>query len=636
MIKNILKNRKKRFSFYGILTLIIAVFFGGSYAATISQMNSNGIKGFDVINYFASNIFINLNPITFIGELFSSAVARSAFLGGFFWIAVIVLMLCVAYEVKNYFLKNEYEGVEHGSSGWADGEQYEILNRNTGIILAKDNYLTTDNRFINKNVLIIGGAGSRKSRGYIMPNMMQMLGSYVVTDPKGENFDTAAGFLQENGYEVRCINLVNPECSDSYNPLWHIGGTLDVDIISDALIKGTSKGSTNEDPFWPQAERALLNSCIYYLLSECPKEEQSFASCLAMVRAGENFDWMDDVFMRLPFEHMARKSYETFRLAVDKTRAGVLVGLATRLNVFDTPEISSITGTSSIDIDAMGSKKMATFVITPDSHSAFNFISTIFFGQVLQRLYYKADENSAIRPDGKCTLDIPVFFLMDEFANVGQIPDFNQKLSTSRSRNINISIVLQSIDQLKDLYKDIYENIMANCDTHLFLGSQATATCEYISKTLGETTINKEQVSRSGKLGGTLLASGLDSQSISDQSMGRSLMTIDELKRLPLDTSIVMVKGMRPIKAKKYDISMHPCANEINKFKLNHTDPSLNHRGEYRIVYPYGLKTGPVDNTHIKDDIRDEDPEVESNLEDEDIQKRLEAKFDELFGSLSS
>ena len=468
-----------------------------------------------------------------------------------------------------------------------------------------------------------------------MPNMMQMLGSYVVTDPKGENFDTAAGFLQENGYEVRCINLVNPECSDSYNPLWHIGGTLDVDIISDALIKGTSKGSTNEDPFWPQAERALLNSCIYYLLSECPKEEQSFASCLAMVRAGENFEWMDDVFMRLPFEHMARKSYETFRLAVDKTRAGVLVGLATRLNVFDTPQISSITGTSSIDIDAMGSKKMATFVITPDSHSAFNFISTIFFGQVLQRLYYKADENSAIRPDGKCTLDIPVFFLMDEFANVGQIPDFNQKLSTSRSRNINISIVLQSIDQLKDLYKDIYENIMANCDTHLFLGSQATATCEYISKTLGETTINKEQVSRSGKLGGKLLSSGLDSQSISDQSMGRSLMTIDELKRLPLDTSIVMVKGMRPIKAKKYDISMHPKANEINKFKLNHTDPSLNHRGEYRIVYPYGLKTGPVDNSHIPNDGRDEEPEIESNLDDEDIQKRLEAKFDELFGSLS-
>jgi len=622
MIKGILKNRKKRYILYGSVILTLDLIFSWIISAFWVQLSSLFSGG------------VSLNFLNFKEPIRSEffATYKNVFL---FWL-VVGLIVAICFEVKNYFLKSEYEGVEHGSSGWADGEQYEILNRNQGIILAKDHYLTTDNRFINKNVLIIGGAGSRKSRGYIMPNMMQMIGSYVVTDPKGENFDTAAGFLQENGYEVRCINLVNPACSDSYNPLWHIGGTLDVDIISDALIKGTSKGSTNEDPFWPQAERALLNSCIYYLLSECPKEEQSFASCLAMVRAGENFEWMDDVFMRLPFEHMARKSYETFRLAVDKTRAGVLVGLATRLNVFDTPEISSITGTSSIDIDAMGSKKMATFVITPDSHSAFNFISTIFFGQVLQRLYYKADENSAIRPDGKCTLDIPVFFLMDEFANVGQIPDFNQKLSTSRSRNINISIVLQSIDQLKDLYKDIYENIMANCDTHLFLGSQATATCEYISKTLGEATINKKQISLSGKMNGTILASSPDSQNISDQSMARSLMTIDELKRLPLDTSIVMVKGMRPIKAKKYDISMHPKASEIDKFKLSHNDPNLNHRGEYRIVYPYGLKTGAPDNSRPGDKADGLDNiDIENNLDDIDIQKQLEAKFDELFGSLA-
>ena len=618
MIGGILKNRKKRYIFYMTLILILSLLFSWLLAVLSSQLGGVFRGG-----------SINFNFFSFNPEL--RAVFNNNFLVIWKLLLIVGFIVAVVYEVTQFIIKGEYEGVEHGSSGWADGDQYDILNRTTGIILAKDNYLTTDNKFINKNVLIIGGAGSRKSRGYIMPNMMQMLGSYVVTDPKGENFDTAAGFLQQNGYEVRCINLVNPECSDSYNPLWHIGGSLDVDIISDALIKGTSKGSTNEDPFWPQAERALLNSCIYYLLSECPKEEQSFASCLAMVRAGENFEWMDDVFMRLPFEHMARKSYETFRLAVDKTRAGVLVGLATRLNVFDTPEISSITGTSSIDIDSMGSKKMATFVITPDSHSAFNFISTIFFGQVLQRLYYKADENSAIRKDGKCTLDIPVFFLLDEFANVGQIPDFNQKLSTSRSRNINISIVLQSIDQLKDLYKDIYENIMANCDTHLFLGSQATATCEYISKTLGETTINKKQVSVSGKMGGIVLADSPDSQSISDQSMGRSLMTIDELKRLPLDTSIVMVKGLRPIKAKKYDISMHPKNSEIGKFRLNHNDPTLNHRGEYRIVYPYGLKTGPADNSHVPGGELD----IENNLEDVDIQKQLEAKFDELFGSLA-
>ncbi len=621
---NILKNRKQRYIFYGILILIALVFIGGAYGATIAQIKRNGIVGLDVISFFVSNFFLNLNPVMFLKEFFSDGNARSGFAGSIVPIVSFCLIIIGVYEIKMKFFTGEYENIEHGSSGWANGDQYEILNPNTGIILAQKNYLTTDNRFINKNVLIIGGAGSRKSRGYIMPNMLQMLGSYIVTDPKGENFDTAAGFLKENGYEVRCINLVNPSCSDSYNPLHHIGGTLDVDIVSDALIKNTSKGSTNEDPFWPQAERALLNSCIYYLLQEAPKEEQSLASCLAMVRAGQDFDWMDDIFMRLPFECMARKSYETFRLAVDKTRAGVLVGLATRLNVFDTPEISAITGSSSIDIDAMGQKKMATFVITPDSHSAFNFLPTMFFGQVLQRLYFMADQNG-----GK--LDIPVFFLLDEFANTGQIPDFNQKLSTSRSRNINISIVLQSIDQLMDMYKDIYENIMANCDTHLFLGSQAVKTCEYISKSLGEATITKKQNSISGQMGGVFgTGSGPMSQSISDQSMSRVLMTIDELKRLPLDTSIVMVKGMRPIKAKKYDVSMHPKDKERQMYKMSHNDPSLNHRKEFRIINPYEIGKSNGGSVNIVNGI-----EKDADLEDLDIQKQLEAKFDELFGSLT-
>ena len=620
-----LKKRKSRYIFFGVMILLFGFLFGGSIAVNSAEIKEAGIEGFAAFSYYFENFIWGMNPFNILIQLFTNADMREVFGTAFIGIALFVFVLEAMWEIKNFWMKGEYEDIEHGSSGWADGEEYEVLNRNTGIILAKDKYLTTDNRFINKNILIIGGAGSRKSRGFIMPNMLQTLGSYIVTDPKGENFDTAAGFLQNNGYEVRCINLVNPSCSDSYNPLHHIGSTLDVDIVSDAIIKNTSKGSTNEDPFWPQAERALLNSCIYYLLTEAPKEEQSLASCLAMVRAGADFDWMDEVFMKLPFEHMGRKSYETFRLAVDKTRAGVLVGLATRLNPFDTPDIAAITGSSSIDIDAMGERKIATFVITPDSHSAFNFIPTMFFGQVLQRLYVKADENGG-------SLNVPVFFLLDEFANTGQIPDFNQKLSTSRSRNINIDIVLQSIDQLKDLYKDIYENIMANCDTHIFLGSQATGTCEYFSKSLGETTITKKQASWSGPLYSGILdnsAGGSKSQSIQDQSMGRALMTIDELKRLPTDTGIVMIKGMRPIKTKKYDVSMHPREKECREYKLSHNDPSLNHRGEYRIINPYEILNKKGSSSSMS---MGKEPEVE--IDDFDIQKQLEAKFDELFGSI--
>lgn len=617
---------KKRLIIYVLLFTIALVFIGGTLSVTNVQMSY--IKDQNVLKRmqtYQTKLMENLNPIVSMPKVIKNELVKENFLGAMKALGILFLGLIGLYEYKNRN-KGGYENIEHGSSAWAKGEEYQILNKNTGVILAQEKYLTVDNRFINKNVLIFGGAGSRKSRGYVMPNILQMLGSYVITDPKGELYDTTAGFLRQNGYEVRVINLVNPDCSDSYNPLAHIGSTIDVDIISSAIIQNTSgEGKSSSDPFWEQAEKALLNACIYYILSMLPEPEQNLASVLSLVRAGADFDYMDNLFMKLPYEHMGRKNYETFRLAVDKTRASVLIGLATRLNPFDTPQISALTGSNSIDIDAMGSKKVAVYVITPDSHSTFNFIPTMFFGQVLQRLYDVADKNHG-------TLDVPVFFLLDEFANTGRIPDFNQKISTSRSRKLNISVILQSLDQLIDLYKDTYENIIANCDTHIFLGSQAIKTCEYVSKSLGETTIKKNQtsVSTSGEnsiFGAT--ANYSRSRSESDNSMGRSLMTVDELKRLDLNTCIVMVKGTSPIKAKKYDISMHPRYTESAKLKVSHNDETLVNRGEWKTFNPYTYN--PDANTQAEQ--QQEEPEVEIEF---DIQKQLEEKFDELFGLTSN
>lgn len=533
-----------------------------------------------------------------------SIYSRNAFIVFFIFFAFV--------EFKIRTNKNEYKDVEHGSSSWAKGEEYEILNKNKGIILGVGKHLDIDSRAINKNVLIFGGAGSRKSRGYVMPNILQMLGSYIITDPKGELYDTTAGFLKANGYDVRVLNLVNPNCSDTYNPLSHVKTNIDVDIISYAIIENTSAGAKSEDPFWPLAERALLNSCIYYLLSKCPPEEQSLSSCLSLVRSGADFELMDSMFMELPFEHMGRKNYETFRLAVDKTRAGVLVGLATRLNPFDTPEISSLMATNSIDIEALGEGKTAIYVITPDSHSTFNFIATMFFGQVLQRLYDIADKNGG-------SLKAPVFFLLDEFANTGKIPDFNQKISTSRSRKINISIILQSLDQLVDLYKEIHENIISNCDTQLFLGSQALKTCEYISKSLGETTIYKKTESLNTPHTTPLTMFNHSTSNLSmtksDQSMGRALMTIDELKRLDLWTEIIMIKGMKPIKCRKYDIGEHPRYKEAEANRISHNDLKAHERGEWRIFNPY-------ESTSSSSSYQQEE-----EISEEELQKR----FDELF-----
>ncbi len=574
--------------------------------------NSNQkMNFFDRIGMIQENFMSNLvHPFKILGLVIKEKSVRQKYFDYNKKAVIVILILIGLIEFKIRSNKDEYHNIEHGSSSWAKGDEYELLNKTKGIILGVNRYLDIDNRMINKNVLIFGGAGSRKSRGYVMPNILQMLGSYVITDPKGELYDKTSGFLKANGYDVRVLNLVNPDCSDTYSPLAHVRTNIDVDIISHAIIENTTRaGSNSNDPFWEHAERALLNACIYYILSKRPPEEQSFASILSLVRAGADFDLMDNLFMELPYEHMGRKNYETFRLAVDKTRASVLIGLATRLNAFDTPEIASLMGTNTIDIEGLGKRKSAIYCITPDSHSTFNFIATMFFGQILQRLYDAADKNGG-------SLDVPVFFLLDEFANTGRIPDFNQKISTSRSRKINISIILQSLDQLIDLYKDTYENIISNCDTQLFLGSQAIKTCEYISKSLGEATIVKKTESLNTPHTSPLNIFGDKSNmsmTKSDQSMARMLITVDELKRLDLWTEIIMIKGIKPIKCRKFDIDEHSRAKEAEVNRLDHNELKANSRGEWRIYNPYEAQSG-------------------QNAEDKEIsEEELEKKFNELF-----
>lgn len=607
---NMSKELKTRLIIYSIVLFLVCIFFTGALAVSVEKAQKQKKEGFEFLISVYDNLSANIfHPIKNLGLIIKYDSIKHKYFE-YTKIAFFVLIGLIAFiEIKLRLEKRDYKNIEHGSSRWAQGEEYQILNKSKGIILGVGKYLDVNSPHINKNILVFGGAGSRKSRGFVMPNILQMLGSYVITDPKGELYDTTAGFLKANGYDVRILNLVNPDCSDTYNPLFHVRTPIDVDIISHAIIENTSgQGKVNEDPFWPQAERAILNACIYYIISQCPPEERSFASCLSLVRAGSDEELLDSLFMKLPFEHMARKSYETFRLAEGRTRSSILIGLAARLNPFDTPEIASLMATNSIDIESLGRKKMAIYVVTPDCHSTFNFITTIFFGQVLQRLYDIADKNGG-------SLDIPVFFLLDEFANTGRIPDFNQKISTSRSRKINISIILQSLDQLIDLYKDVYENIISNCDTQLFLGSQALRTCEYISKSLGEATIYKKTESynmpHTGLFSMFSHHGGSVSMTKGDQSMGRVLMTVDELKRMDLWTEIILIKGLNPIKARKYDVAQHPRYKEAMMNKISHNEFKAGERGEWRIFNPY---------------------EATQDVEEEEISdEELERRFSELF-----
>ena len=387
---------------------------------------------------------------------------------------------------------------------------------------------------------MFGGSGAGKSASYVKPNALQLLGSYVFTDPKGELYDDTAGFFKANGYDVKVLNLVHPQHSDGYNPLLHIKNEIDVDIIANTIVKGQGDGKSS-DPFWDDMGEMLIKALIYYLKATAPPEEQSLASCAELVRAansgGESV--LGNLMNQLPIEHMARKYYKNIETLPDKTFGSVLGTLQSKLGKFDSKEIAAVTSTDTIDFESIGKKKTALFVISSDTHTAYDFLLTIFFSQMIQQLYDFADLKGGALP-------IPTYFILDEFANIGQIPDFDKKISTSRSRKISFSVILQTLDQLEAVYKEAHETIIGNCDTHLFLGSNSIKTVEYFSKALGEKTISRDNVSINKDKSNWKTGS-----SLSDQIMGRALMTPDELRRMDTDQCIIYVKRTKACKSAK-------------------------------------------------------------------------------------
>ena len=503
------------------------------------------------------------------------------------------------------------------------------------------------------------GSGSGKSASYSIPNAYQMLGSYVFTDPKGELYDRTAGYLKEHGYEIKVLNLVRPQYSDGYNPLMHISSELDVDVIANTIVKG-QKTDSGSDPYWDDMAEMLLKALIYYLIATRPEEEQNLASCAELVRAankngGSNL--LTDLMNQLPYDHPARMNYKSIEIAPEKTYGSILSSLQSKLGKFDSKEIAELTSTDTINFEDIGNKKTAVYVISSDTHTAYDFLLTIFFSQMIQQLYDYADQNGG-------RLKEQTFFILDEFANIGKIPDFDKKISTSRSRGISFSVILQNIDQLEAVYEKSYETIMGNCDTHVFLGSNSFKTVEYFSKALGEKTIGRDSISvnkdkQNHKTG----------KSVSDQVMARALMTPDELRRMDNDECIIFEKGIKPVKANKFYYFKHPMAKEMSRCEISHNDIGEIERGTWRKYNPYNpyveeKDEKSVDNLDIEslDDLFNDEPvkkeekvvtsqkeeKNELNLDDfddapmlpqddddtYDLQKELEAKFDELFGPL--
>ncbi len=656
-LKKVISQSKTVLIVIAVLWVILAIVLVSPVACTIVESTVAGT--FDM-SLFIQKIVPNITSFTTITRAFAPE-----YIGTFGTSLINYTILFIVCSIIGFIKskpKGEYHNIEHGSSDWSiNGEQYKILTKNKGLILAEENCLPIDKRG-NINTLIVGGSGSGKSSAYSFPNAYQMLGSYVFTDPKGEIYDQTAGYLKQHGYEIKVLNLVNPKNSDGYNPLMHISSELDVDVIANTVVKGqTVEGKS--DPYWDDMAEMLLKALIYYLIATRPEEEQNLASCSELVRAANNnggSNLLTELINQLPYDHPARMYYKSIEIAPEKTYGSILSSLQSKLGKFDSKDIAEVTSTDTVNFESIGSKKTAVYVISSDTHTAYDFLLTIFFSQMIQQLYNFADLNGG-------RLKVPVFFILDEFANIGKIPDFDKKISTSRSRGIQFSVILQNLDQLEAVYEKSYETIIGNCDTHVFLGSNSFKTVEYFSKTLGEKTISR------------------DSQSInrdkhqhkqgfsdSEQLMARALMTPDELRRMDNDLCIIFEKGIKPVKAPKYYYFKHQkMYKDLQAFKLNHNQFDAGARGEWRKFNPYNpyvsdnnnqkvedLKVESLDDLFADDDMPQENPPKQQNMNiamekqevptqttnfeesvepfTEDIQKELEAKFDELFGPIDN
>ena len=661
-----------------ILFLVLCIIILPSFAVAIAYGNFKIIQNSEVsISIFMDNLKYSLtNPFWSIGEVFRLSQVMDAYIN-IFKIAIFIYYVPILYFMfKPKKKKPEWEKKEHGSAEWAKkGEQYKVLSKKEGILLAKDNYLPVDKRG-NINVLVIGGSGSGKSASFVTPNVTNLLGSYVFTDPKGELYDKTASYFRENGYEIKVLNLIQPQNSDGFNPLLNINTDTDLDIVANTIIKGQG-GATGGDEYWDNNAMLLLKAIILLLKEVGYKEEINLASCANLVRLANNsgdFNHLDIMMKELEEEkpgHKARKYYESVKLAADKAYSSILSTLQSKLGKFESIDIAALTATNTIDFKEIGDKKTALFVISPDTHTTYDFLLTIFFAQMIQALYDHADSNGG-------GLKVPVFFFLDEFANIGQIPDFDKKISTSRSRRISFNVILQNLDQLENLYKDSYETIMANCDTHLFLGSNSQKTAEYFSKQLGEITVWDESVSVSESKGKEEKGK---SESKSTNKFSRPLMTPDEIRRLGDDECIIIEKGVKPILAQKYYYFKEPGGRVLLNYTANHNEYKVN-RGPWRefdgnmrknpedinreLVHQFGgnekellgIKSDKntkgtskdVRNLGIEDlnndiysfseDAFKEEPrkkedkkKIIKNLE-VNLEKELEKKFDELFGEI--
>ena len=457
--------------------------------------------------------------------------------------------------------KNYRRGEEHGSARWGDARQickkYSQKPYSQNILLTQNFRISLDTHEHRRclNILVVGGSGAGKSRGFALPNIMQCCCSMVITDPKAELLRKTGGLLEKKGYEVRVFDLINPDTSFCYNPFEYVHDDKDVlRLISNLIQNTTPKGSQSSDPFWEKSETALLQALMLYLLHEAPPEEQNFAMIMEMLGSAqvkeEDEDYespLDILFDRLEMrdpDSIAVKQYHIYKQAAGKTAKSILISVGVRLAAFNLPQIAKLTNTDELDLSSMGERKVALFCCIPDADTSLNYLVGMIYSQLFQTLYYMAD-----RVHGGA-LPVPVNCIMDEFPNVSLPNEFEKILATCRSRSIYCSIIIQNMSQLKALFKDTWESLVGNCDEFLYLGGNEKETHKYVSELLGKETIDTNTYGQTkGKSG---------SYSTNFQQSGRELLQPDEVRMLDNQNALLFIRGERPILDAKYDLMKHP------------------------------------------------------------------------------
>lgn len=473
------------------------------------------------------------------------------------FVSAYVLGFFVFLATKRNYRKRQ----EHGSAKWGNSRvvcnKYKDKEAFSNKILTQNVCMGFDSRKHrrNLNVLVVGGSGSGKTRFYAKPNLMQCNTSFVILDPKGELLRDTGELLKQKKYIVKIIDLINMERSHCYNPFVYLHNDNDVQKLVTNLFKNTTpKGSLSSEPFWDQAAMMLLLSLMFYLHYEAPEYEQNFPMVTELIRWGEvredNDDFqspLDILFNQLEMknpEHIAVKYYRSYRSGSAKTLKSIQITLLSRLEKFNLTSLAGITVADEMELQTIGEKKTAIFAIIPDNDSSFNFIIGMLYTQLFQQLYYMADFKYGGR------LPVHTHFVMDEFANIALPDEFDKLLSTMRSREISVSIILQNLAQLKALFEKQWESIIGNCDSFLYIGGNEQSTHKYVSEMLGKETIDLNTYGKSmGRSG---------SYSTNFQLSGRELLTPDEVRLLDNRYAILFIRGERPILDEKYNVLIHP------------------------------------------------------------------------------